>query len=423
MKKSPNSESLIRREGQELIFENLINPKVISDFIVVLNDNSTSHDRNLILNFKGVTGAFPNVCVPLAGITENMRTKGLEFEFYYLNEYLRKLHIKDPLRVQDNKELAQKASLDKVWRFDSAEEIYLLIDSFVDELSQIIVCEKGVLEGFEWSINEVLDNVLQHSGKNFGYVMGQVHPTSKHFVFCVYDTGQGIYNSLLNSVHKPKNPGDALILSVKEGVTRDKKVGQGNGLWGLHQIVSENIGKLNIVSNSAYYSLTNSKYRVFDRMPQLPYDNGCIVDFQLDYSREISISKALGGYEPTNLKLEALEDDAGAIIIDLHGKESGTGTRRSGEKLRTELINVYKQSGKSITLDFSKIKIVSSSFADELIGKLVTEFGFYGFNNIFKLKNMNSVVQTIVQRSVAQRMMESFNSKDHNSIENEIDSE
>ena len=58
--------------------------------------------------------------------------------------------------------------------------------------------------------------------------------------------------------------------------------------------------------------------------------------------------------------------------------------------------------------------IISSSFADELIGKLVTEFGFYGFNNIFKLKNMNANVQSIVQRSVAQRMMESFNNKGEN---------
>lgn len=99
------------------------------------------------------------------------------------------------------------------------------------------------------------------------------------------------------------------------------------------------------------------------------------------------------------------------IIIDLHSKESGVGTRKSGEKIRTELINLFKQTNKNITLDFSKISIISSSFADELIGKLVSEFGFYGFNNIFKLKNMNTNVQSIVQRSVAQRMMESFGGK------------
>ena len=307
--------------------------------------------------------------------------------------------------------MAQTSSLDKIWKFVSADDIYLLINSFVNELSHVIVCEKGVLDGFEWSINEVLDNVLQHSNKSFGYVMGQVHPNSKYFVFCVYDTGQGIYNSLLQSSHQPKNPVAALKLAVKEGITRDKRIGQGNGLWGLHQIVSENTGKLNIISNSACYSLTNSKFKTFDRIPQMPYDNGCIVDFQIDYSKEISISKALGGYEPINLKIEALEDESGIITFDLHKKESGVGTRKSGEQIRNELINVYKQSNKPITIDFYKIKIISSSFADELIGKLVTEFGFYGFNNIIKLKNMNPSVQSIVQRSVAQRMMESFNGK------------
>ena len=410
MKKATTPKSLIKIDGQELIFGNLTHPRVVYEFINHINEIRNSENKNLILNFKNVSGAFPNVSVPIAGIIENMILKGFCFEFYYLTDYLKKLSIKSPLRVQENKELAKKTSLDKIWKFESAEDIYLLINSFVDELSQIIVCEKGVLEGFEWSINEVLDNVLQHSSKSFGYVMGQVHPKTKHFVFCVYDTGQGIYNSLLSSsVHKPNSPVEALKLAVKEGVTRDKKIGQGNGLWGLHQIVSENIGILNITSNSACYNLTNNKFKTYGNIPQLIFDNGCIVDFQIDYGKEISISKALGGYQPINTKVETLEDDFGKIVIYLHDKDSGVGTRKSGEKIRNELINIYKQSGNNITLDFANINIISSSFADELMGKLVTEFGFYGFNNIFKLKNMNSNVQSIVQRSVAQRMMESFN--------------
>lgn len=410
-------ENLIKQDDNELIFDNLQNPRVIYEFIEILNQPVNSYNKHLILNFKKVKGAFPNVCVPLSGIIENLTLKGFEFEFYYLSEYLKKLSMKKALRVNENKELVNKSSLDRVWRFDSADDIYLLINSFVEELSQVIICEKGVLEGFEWSINEVLDNVLQHSGKSYGYVMGQVHSKSKHFAFCVYDSGQGIYNSLLSSdAINPKNPVDALKLAVKEGVTRDKRVGQGNGLWGLHQIVSENTGILNITSDSACFNLTNNELKTFDKLPVLPFDNGVIVDFQIDYSKEISISKALGGYQPVNLKLEAIEDDLGNIIIDLQSKESGVGTRQSGNKIRNELINVYKQSGKSITLDFTMIKIISSSFADELIGKLVIEFGFFGFNNIFKLKNMNVNVQAIVQRSVAQRMIESYNGKNEKNI-------
>lgn len=409
MKSNFKQEQIITQDGNELIFKNLTNPRVIGEFIEIINSNLRSRDKNFILNFKEVKGVFPNIGVPLSGIIENMSSKGFGFEFYYLSDYLTTLSIKNPLRVKENKELAQKSSLDKIWKFESADDIYLLINSYVEKLSEIIVCEKGVLEGFEWSINEVLDNVLQHSNKSFGYVMGQVHENSKHFVFCVYDTGQGIYNSLLQSPHKPKTPDEALKLAVSEGITRDKKVGLGNGLWGLHQIVIENTGQLNIVSSSAAYNLTNTKVSIYPNQPQLPYDNGCVVDFQLDYSKEISISKALGGYAPVNLKMESLDDDAGNIIVNLQSKESGVGTRQSGEKIRNELINIYKQLNKTITLDFANINIISSSFADELIGKLVTEFGFYGFNNIFKLKNMNADVQSIVQRSVAQRMMESFN--------------
>ncbi len=87
----------------------------------------------------------------------------------------------------------------------------------------------------------------------------------------------------------------------------------------------------------------------------------------------------------------------------------GLGTIKSAEKIRKDLINIYKQSNRSITIDFVNIKILSSSFADELLGKLVVEFGYCGFANILKLKNMNSTIQAIVQRSIAQKMMESMN--------------
>jgi hypothetical protein len=128
-----------------------------------------------------------------------------------------------------------------------------------------------------------------------------------------------------------------------------------------------------------------------------------------DFSTKIEDKNLI--FNDINLKLESLEDDLGNIIIDLHSKESGVGTRQTGEKIRNELVNIYKQTNQAITLNFNNISIISSSFADEVIGKLVKEFGFYAFNNIFKLKNMNTNVQSIVQRSVAQRMIESYDKK------------
>jgi hypothetical protein len=46
------------------------------------------------------------------------------------------------------------------------------------------------------------------------------------------------------------------------------------------------------------------------------------------------------------------------------------------------------------------VSVVSSSFADELIGKLVLEFGFVGFTQRIQPKNMGEIIASIVNRSV-----------------------
>jgi hypothetical protein len=105
-----------------------------------------------------------------------------------------------------------------------------------------------------------------------------------------------------------------------------------------------------------------------------------------------------------NLALEELEDNAGQIVYPLANRSTGTGTRRSGLAIRNEVLNLSRQSNQIITLDFSGVGVVSSSFADELIGKLVAEIGFIGFGQRFRLINMNNFVETLTNRAVMQRL-------------------
>ena len=109
-------------------------------------------------------------------------------------------------------------------------------------------------------------------------------------------------------------------------------------------------------------------------------------------------------YQPT------VGTEDGDLVYTLKQWQDGVGTRPSGKKLRFQILNNYRETQRRIVIDFADLRVISSSFADELLGKLVLEFGFFGFNNIVKLKNMNELIQQIVQRSVAQRMAESLNS-------------
>lgn len=90
----------------------------------------------------------------------------------------------------------------------------------------------------------------------------------------------------------------------------------------------------------------------------------------------------------------------------LRDHSSGTGTRSSASRIRTEIVNLLNSNHRPILLDFDGVAVISSSFADELIGKLLIHLGFVGFNQTIHLRNMNSTVQAIVQRSVNQRILE-----------------
>lgn len=258
--------------------------------------------------------------------------------------------------------------------------------------------------------------VIQHSDSSHGYVMGQLHTNRKYIAFTIFDTGQGIYNSLRQSVHAPRNTIDAITLAIKEEVTRDKKIGQGNGLYGLHSIIKQGKGRLVITSGTGSYMYNNGDVKTFDRIPQLSKISPCtIVDFQLDYSVDLSLDKALvfrgKQYNIINLRIENLEDEQGNIVYKIKEHAEGTGTREAAIRVKNEIFNILQTKPKIIILDFEGVAVVSSSFADELIAKLLLELGLFQFNNIIRLKGLDNSQQNILQRSVIQRLLEEFNHK------------
>lgn len=150
--------------------------------------------------------------------------------------------------------------------------------------------------------------------------MGQLHTTRKYLAFTIFDSGQGIYKSLRSSSdHAPRNELDAITLAIKEEVTRDKSIGQGNGLFGLHSIIKQGKGRLVITSGRGSYMYESGQTKTFNSIPCFWKAPGTIIDFQLDYSKDLSLDKALvfrgKQYDIVNVKVENLEDESGCIIF------------------------------------------------------------------------------------------------------------
>ena len=74
----------------------------------------------------------------------------------------------------------------------------------------------------------------------------------------------------------------------------------------------------------------------------------------------------------------------------LRNETASLGSRLAGKPVRHKLLNLSKMiHDRKITIDFSDINLVSSSFADEVIGKLFVEMGTIEFMRRFELRNMS----------------------------------
>ncbi|EAQ82791.1 hypothetical protein DSM3645_10337 [Blastopirellula marina DSM 3645] len=358
-----------------------------------------------MLDFAAIQGAYPNVVAPVAGLLEMYRSEEqLSFEILDSPDFLGRTCIFNPaiagLDLGDS-----LTPMNVVWKFATPNEINQLVNAYITDVARAVECKIGVLQGLEWCLNEVMDNILQHSLATHGYAMGQIHPSSQHIALCIFDHGRGLYNSLKATVHQPSNAVEAIKLAVQEGVTRDKNIGQGNGMWGLQNIVMSNSGFLNITSGPGFVGRRNTELNTSLQVPFPSYSNNCTtVDFQIDFDKEVSIVDALGGYQPINQRIENLEDDFNNIIYRVSDQPSGSGTRKSGVLLRNELLNIKNESNSLIQIDFSGLSVIASSFADELVGKLILICSSQEFERRFKIVGANETILAIINRSVTQRI-------------------
>ena len=145
----------------------------------------------------------------------------------------------------------------------------------------------------------------------------------------------------------------------------------------------------------------------FDNAQYISNQNASVhVDFQLNYGNKINITEVLPGgpYDSFQKLIEDLENDSGFIMFDVFKHTEGTGTRSSGFKTRNAIMNYMNENNKWIILDFKDVNHISSSFADEFLGKLVEIIGETIFLSKVKIRNIHPDIQTIVSHAINERI-------------------
>ena len=182
---NPNS-SVVERDHDVIYIRKLNHSRVVSEFIKALNDGQKKGYDDFQINFSEIDAAFPNAVTPIAGILEHLKENSISFDFDGTPQIIIQNKMLKPAFYIKSPQSETNRILNKVWKFSTSDDVAKLVDTYIDELQKCDRFHKGMLDSVEWALNEVMDNVIQHSDSSHGYVMGQLHTNRKYIAFTIF---------------------------------------------------------------------------------------------------------------------------------------------------------------------------------------------------------------------------------------------
>jgi hypothetical protein len=225
--------------------------------------------------------------------------------------------------------------------------------------------------------------------------------------FSVADAGISIPTSLREGHPELGEDIRALERAVREGVTRNPDLGQGNGLFGTFQVTRTSGGYLHI--HSGYARLDYEEDQLRFTKEDVPF-RGTLVVACLDCSNPAALGDALRFRDAKHTPLDYIEthfEDRSLDHLVFHLAQEATsfGSRLAGEPVRTKLHNlVHMNPGRRLVVDMADVPLVSSSFADEVFGKLFVSLGPLLFTQALEFRQISQTVRSLVDKAILQRM-------------------
>lgn len=398
-----------------IIFPKRIATGALPEFASAIQEwNNRKPSNFLTLDFSKVVKAFANGMLGIIAITVNLRLQGTQIdvilpELPIPKEFLRSTnwaHFLDPVHFPKRSQARKRQFLGQ---FSTFEELPAQVTGFMEIVMRHMEMPGDILSALEWSVNEICDNVINHSNSApGGFLQVIAYPTNDIIAFTVADAGRGILHSLKEGIPGLESDIQAIEEAVKTGVTRNKAHGQGNGLAGTRRITTMTGGSLDILSGLGRLTITKDTNASRTENAAGGF-NGTCVSGQIRISYDFSVSKALTfgsvPYVPYTIIDAHYElPDEDALLIKMQEEAIGTGSRAAGREMHTKVLNILgAKPGYPLYIDWQNVSVIASSFADEFIGKLYVKQGKIKFEQTIRNIQMNALVAQLIEKAIAER--------------------
>ena len=376
-----------------------------------------SRPNAITLDFRRITHAYPNGMVPIVCTVDHLKRQGVAVSLMLPSQpAVKSLFINSnwahllcpagyaPQNTAHDRHLAAR-------RFQTSAEQQQVVNDFIDVVMRNMRVSRDVVSGLEWSINEITDNVLNHARcPDGGLAQVTTFLENNSVAFAVGDSGVGVLSTLREGIPTLETDAQAIGEAVKAGVTRSSDVGQGNGLAGTLSITTSSGGSFAITSGMGHMSVIGSEV---DQRQRMPYHllQGTLVCADMRTDVDFRIGDALNfKCAPHHVPVDIIElnyerKDGQALSLRLADETTGFGTRASGRQVRTKCLNLLGADlGKPLDVDWTGVPLVSSSFADEFMGKLFLELGPLTFSARVWNVGMQPLTRALLDKAISQRL-------------------
>ncbi|MCQ2307198.1 MAG: STAS-like domain-containing protein [Bacteroidales bacterium] len=268
--------------------------------------------------------------------------------------------------------------------------------------------EISVLQALSYCFYEILDNVHIHSGRPIGTAITHFDADGEVLRVLVADDGMGIRESLAgNDKFHNITEEEALLRCVEDSVTDGK--GMGFGLYATSRLMKD-IG-LQFIIHSGNHKLISENGHA--KVVENGFWQGAVIYLEITTSKEIDPNDVVehrtdadAQYNERFVEAEELESLWKNLPADVTFSFSkyGTdfGTREMGAKIRHELRTLIDQ-GISVALDFSGVNVVSNSFSDECIAKLLLEMPIDKLKRFTTFRNLTQMAERSILVALQRR--------------------
>lgn len=292
----------------------------------------------------------------------------------------------------------------------TGEEVVAVTNAICDLMVRRYDGAREFVPAVEWMTYEVVDNIVLHAQSLVpGVVCAQYYEASSRLEIAVVDLGRGLAASL-SETREVADDLEALRLAVTKGVTRDAGVGQGNGLAGTLEIARTNGGTLQLFSGEGLLQQVGTTQSVASG----PHLGGTGIVLDLDTLQPVNLADTQivgdGGWHGWSYLIaegERLTEAGGLRILDECVHVAG---RAPAEALRRKIEVLLPDLETPLLLDFGGIRIASSSFLDELLGRLVATHGREVLEARLQIVNMQPLIQQLADSVIEQRLAGSLGS-------------